>query len=68
MFRERIAHWTRILDILPVTIKSIAVLSKLKIASRSAGTYRSDMTVVQIERDARREMAMAYAQMSRLNR
>jgi hypothetical protein len=44
------------------------VLSKLKIASGSAGTYRSDMTVVQIERDARREMAMAYAQMSRLNR
>ena len=68
MFRERIAHWTRILDILPVTINSVAVLSKLKMASLNAGIHRSDVAVAQIERDARREMAMAYVQVSRLNR
>jgi len=68
MFRERIAHWARILDLLPTTINAVAVLARVKPASVPTRNYRSEMNVARIDNDPRREMAIAYTQMSRVNR
>jgi hypothetical protein len=72
MFRDRIAHWTRILDLFPSTSNRVAVLARVSGRSLLAGTYRSKPTVAQTGLDPRRDItivtAMAYAQSARFNR
>ena len=68
MFRERIANWGKILDLLPTTINGIVVLAKLKIPSLPARADQSWIPSTRIDNDPRREIAIAYSQMSRFNR
>ncbi len=68
MFRERVAHWARILDFLPTAINTVAVLTRVKAASGLVQIYRSGVTAPQVSSDPRREMAIAHVQVSRLNR
>jgi hypothetical protein len=68
MFRERMAYWARILDLSAFTMNAVAVLASIKARSLLAGTYRNKATTPILNTDPRRDMAIAYTQLSRLNR
>jgi len=73
MFRERIAHWTGILDVFHGKWNTVAVLARLS-GSLIAGTYQSKHnaathTNFDPRRDTSIATAIAYAQVSaRYNR
>ena len=68
MFRERIAYWTKILDLSALTMNAVTVLASIKASSLVAGTHRNKAATLALNSDRRRDMAIAYTQLSRLNR
>lgn len=68
MFRDRIAHWARILDLFTLATSTVTVLATVRASALLAGPYRSRVTVVEEGIDPRRNMAIAYTQLSKLNR
>jgi len=70
MFRDRMANWARMLDVFACTMSTFAVLARAWTGALFAGSYRSKAASAQAHIDRRQEMAvaMAYMQMSRLNR
>ena len=70
MFRERMAHWSKILDLFSCTMSAVAVLARIRARSLLTWTWtdRRVEIVAQPYIDTRRDMAIAYMQVSRLNR
>lgn len=69
MFRDRIIHWSRILDLWTCTISTEVVLAKARTGTLLfARTYQSKVQTPKLIMDHRRDLANAYVQISRLNR
>lgn len=68
MFRERIADWSKTLDLFSCTMNTVVVLVRVRARSLLARTDASAETLAQPYVDTRRDMAIAYMQVSRLNR
>jgi hypothetical protein len=68
MFRERIAHWARLLDLFTCTMSTVIVLARVRAGSLLTETFRNGATATAPYVDTRRDMAIAYMQVSRLNR
>jgi hypothetical protein len=66
MFRYEIAHWARILFAL--TMNAVAVLATVRASALLSGSYRTRLTDPRMNLDLRPNMAIAYMQVSRLNR
>lgn len=69
MFRERILHWARILDLFTCAMSTIVVLTKAKVgALLFAGTSQSKVPGYPMRIDPQRELDMAYVRMASTNR
>jgi hypothetical protein len=70
MFRDRMANWARMLDVVACAMSPFAVLARARTGALFGGSYRSRAAPAQTYIDRRQEMAMAmaYMQISRLNR
>jgi hypothetical protein len=70
MFRDRMANWARMLDVFACTMSTFAVLARVKAGALFVGGHRNRAVPVQKHINPRQEVAvaMAYMQMSRLNR
>jgi hypothetical protein len=69
MFRERIVHWARILDLFTCTMSAIIVLTKVRAgALLFARTNQSKLPAYSMRIDSQRELAMAYVRLASLNR
>jgi hypothetical protein len=66
MFRYEIAHWAKILSTL--TMNTLAVLAAVRASALLAVSYRSRPIGPEAKIDPRPNMAIAYVQVSRLNR
>jgi hypothetical protein len=70
MFRDRMANWARMLDVFACAMSTFAVLARVRGGALFVGNYRNRAAPVQTHINPRQEvaLAMAYMQMSRLNR
>jgi hypothetical protein len=68
MFRDRIAEWASLLDLITCKISTVVVMTRVRPGLLPSRNYRSTVSVIHINSDPRREMAYAYAQLSRVNR
>ena len=68
MFRDRIAHWAKVLDLLTLTTNGVAVLASFRASALLPRINRNRLTGPELTVDQRRNLAIAYMQVSRLNR
>jgi hypothetical protein len=70
MFRDRMANWARMFDVFACTMSTFAVLARARAGAVLDISYRIRVAPAQTHIDRRQEMAvaMAYVQMSSLNR
>jgi hypothetical protein len=68
MFRERIAHWAKVLDLLTVAADGVAVLAAFRASALLPRVSRLQRNQPLSGIDPRTNMAIAYMQVSRLNR
>jgi hypothetical protein len=69
MFRDRIAHWAKVLDLLTLTTNGVALLASFRASALLPGINRSRLEPGSgLTLDQRRNQAIAYMQVSRLNR
>jgi len=66
MFRYEIAHWAKILSTL--TMSTLAVLAAVRASALLTASYRSRPIGPEAKIEPRPNMAIAYMQVSRLNR
>jgi hypothetical protein len=69
MFRERILHWTRILDVFTCTMSTLVVLARTRAGPLLfARTHLGNTATRQTNANLQHNQAIAYMQISRLNR
>jgi hypothetical protein len=68
MFRDRMAHWAKVLDLLTLTTNGVALLASFRASALLPGINRNRLTDPDLTIDQRRNLAIAYMQVSRLNR
>ena len=68
MFRDRLANWAKVLDLLTLTMNGVALLASFRASAVLPGVNRNRLTGPELNVDPRRNMAIAYTQVSRLNR
>ena len=69
MFRERIVNWARILNLFTCTMGTFVVLARARVSPLMfARTYQGKAGAHQMNINLQRHQAIAYVQISRLNR
>jgi hypothetical protein len=69
MFRERILHWTRMLDLFTCTMSTLVVLARVRAGPLLfARTHLANAATRQTNANLQHNQAIAYMQISRLNR
>jgi len=69
MFRERMLHWAKLMDSFTCTMNTAMVLAKRRVnAFLFANTPQRPVPMHRATADPTLDMALAYVQISRLNR
>ena len=69
MFRERLVNWARMLNLFTCTMGTLVVLARARVGPLMfAKAYHGNAAAHQMNINLRRDQAIAYMHISRLNR